>query len=312
MKILAWAGTIPILTPSVSLFTLRAAKALDYTRTVFRAPSPKPRPIRLEAYMRYVRGILLLVVCLIISLAAAGQQLNKRLTNKDVVDLVSLGIADDIVIQKIQIAEATDFDTSIPGLKALKEAKVSDGIIRIMLNPHPAPTSAAPVVAPSTNDSGIPQEVGVYVVLKGTPTEMEPELVGWQTGGVMKSFATQGLTKGHTNGKVMKPKSAVQGTTPFEFIIKTPEGTSATEYQLLKLDEKDNRREFRAMTGGIIHASGGAEKNAVEFTPEKIAGRTWRIKLTNLKKGEYGFLPPGVSSQSISSSGKIYTFGVME
>jgi hypothetical protein len=261
--------------------------------------------------MRCVRGILPLVVCLIVSLTA-GQQLNKRMTNKDVIDLVGLGIADDIVIQKIQSAEGTDFDTSISGLKALKEAKVSDGIIRVMVNPHPAPTTAAPVVAPATNDSGIPQEVGVYVVLKGVPTEMEPELVGWQTGGVMKSFATQGLTKGHTNGKVMKPKSAVQGTNPFEFIIKTPEGTSATEYQLLKLDEKDNRREFRAMTGGIIHASGGAEKNAIGFTPEKIASRTWRIKLADLKKGEYGFLPPGVSSQSISSSGKIYTFGVME
>jgi len=66
------------------------------------------------------------------------------------------------------------------------------------------------------------------------------------------------------------------------------------------------------MTGGVIHASEGAEKNAVEFTSEKIASRTWRIKLADLKKGEYGFLPPGVSSQSLSSSGKIYTFGVME
>jgi hypothetical protein len=105
----------------------------------------------------------------------------------------------------------------------------------------------------------------------------------------------------------MKPKSSVQAVNPFEFIIKAQEGTSATEYQLLKLDEKGNRREFRASTGGIIHASGGAEKNALEFTPEKIAPRTWRIKLADLKKGEYGFLPPGVSSQSISSSGKIYT-----
>jgi hypothetical protein len=100
-----------------------------------------------------------------------------------------------------------------------------------MINPHPAPAvSAAPVVAPATSDAGIPQDAGVYLVLKGVVTEMEPEVVGWQTGGVMKSFATQGLTKGHTNGKIMKPKS----------------------------------------------------------------------------------VPPGVSSQSISSSGKIYTFGVME
>jgi hypothetical protein len=49
------------------------------------------------------------------------------------------------------------------------------------------------------------------------------------------------------------------------FIIKTPEGTSATEYQLLQLCERENRREFRAMTGGVIHSSGGAERNALSF-----------------------------------------------
>jgi hypothetical protein len=263
--------------------------------------------------MRHSRIIGVAVVCVLAASLCSGQQLAKKMSNQDVIDMVSLGLSDDVVIDKIHGAGATDFDTIIDALKTLKADKVSDAVIRAMINPHLAPAvSAAPVVAPATSDAGIPQDAGVYLVLKGAVTEMEPEVVGWQTGGVMKSFATQGLTKGHTNGKIMKPKSAVQGTNPFEFIIKAPEGTSATEYQLLRLDEKGNRREFRAMTGGIIHASGGAEKNALEFTPEKIASRTWRVKLANLKKGEYGFLPPGVSSQSISSSGKIYTFGVME
>ena len=93
----------------------------------------------------------------------------------------------------------------------------------------------------------MPQEVGVYIMLKGTVTEVEPEVVGWQSGGALKSFATQGLTKGHINGKIMRPKSALQLTNPVEFIIRTPEGTSATEYQLLKFDEKGNRREFRPL-----------------------------------------------------------------
>ena len=263
--------------------------------------------------MRRVRIVTMALMCVLTATLCVGQQLSKKISNQDVLDMVSLGLSDDVVIDKIHGGGETDFDTSIAGLKGLKAAKVSDAVIRAMINPHPAPAvSAAPVVAPATNDAGIPQDAGVYIVLKGVVTEMEPEVVGWQTGGVMKSIATQGLTKGHTNGKIMKPKSAIQSPNPFEFIIKAPEGTSVTEYQLLKLDEKGNRREFRAMTGGIIHASEGAEKNAVEFTSEKIASRTWRIKLADLKKGEYGFLPPGVSSQSLSSSGKIYTFGVME
>jgi len=66
-----------------------------------------------------------------------------------------------------------------------------------MINPHPAPAvSAAPVVAPATNDAGIPQDAGVYILLKGVVTEMESEVVGWQTGGVMKSIATQGSDQG--------------------------------------------------------------------------------------------------------------------
>ncbi len=263
--------------------------------------------------MRHVRIVIVMLVCVMAASVCLGQTLSKKMTNQDVIDMVSLGLSDDVVIDKIHSGGDTDFNTSVDGLKALKAAKVSDAVIRAMINPHPpAAVSTAPAVPPATSDAGIPQDVGVYIVAKGEVKEVEPEVVGWQTGGVMKSIATQGLTKGHTNGKVMGPKSAIQAPNPFEFIIKAPEGTSVTEYQLLKLDEKGNRREFRAMTGGIIHASEGAEKNAVPFTSEKIASRTWRIKLTDLKKGEYGFLPPGVSSQSISSAGKIYTFGVME
>jgi len=37
--------------------------------------------------------------------------------------------------------------------------------------------------------------IGVYIVIKGKPIEIEPEIVNWQTGGVLKSTATLGLLK---------------------------------------------------------------------------------------------------------------------
>ena len=83
-----------------------------------------------------------------------------------------------------------------------------------------------------------------------------------------------------------------------------------TEYQLLHLHTKDNRREFRAVTGGVIHQSGGAVRDSLSFEPRKIADRTWRIRLDHLSNGEYGLLPPGISSASISASGKMFTFSV--
>lgn len=250
----------------------------------------------------------------LLTLVALGgaQQLTKKMNNQDVLDMASLGLSDDVIVDKIHTAPETDFNTNLDALKALKAAKVSDAVIRAMINPHPAMPQASAAAPAAANGPGMPEDIGVYLILRGKLTEVEPEVVGWQSGGFMKSMATGGLTKGHVNGKIMKPKSALQATNPFEFIIKTPEGTSVTEYQLLKLDEKSDRREFRAMTGGIIHASGGAEKNAIQFTPEKIGPRLWRVKIADLQKGEYGFLPPGVNSASISSSGKIYSFSAVE
>jgi hypothetical protein len=281
--------------------------------------------------MRRRRLALVLLSLLLTTSLCAAQQLSKKMTNKDIIELAGLGIPDDVIIDKIQTAGATAFDTSVAGLKALKEAKVSNDVIRAMINPHAAPASASSAPAPAAAAEeatapaepevsappppmigGLPKEVGVYVLAKGRVKEVEPELVGWQTGGVLKTIGTLGLDKGHVNGKVANPKSPLQLPSPLVFIIKTPEGTSATEYQLLHLDVKQNRREFRAMTGGVVHSSGGAERNATSFEPHKVGDRVWRIDLTNLPRGEYGFLPPGVSSASISSSGKIYSFGVAE
>lgn len=254
-----------------------------------------------------------LLIGLLITSLCSAQQLSQRLTNQDVIDMVALGLSDELVLEKIHAVDSTDFDTSVKGLRALKAGKVSDLVIRAMINPHstPAAGGSANSLVSSVHDTGVlPEEVGVYFTRNGQLIQMEPEIVGWKTGGVMKQYATLGIDKQHINGKVMKPRSAVQLSSPIEFFIRTPEGTSATEYQLLRLYEKANRREFRAFTGGVYHASAGAERTAVTFTPEKVSSRTWRIRLSSLERGEYGFLPPGVAASSIAASGKIYAFGV--
>ena len=49
---------------------------------------------------------------------------------------------------------------------------------------------------------------------------------------------------------------------------------------------------------------------AIAFKHEKVASRSYSIKLAKLDPGEYGFLPPGISATSVGASGKMYTFGV--
>jgi hypothetical protein len=95
-------------------------------------------------------------------------------------------------------------------------------------------------------------------------------------------------------------------------MIVTPEGVAITEYQLIKLNQNDDDREFRTMTGGVFHSKGGATKDMVPFESQKVASRTFTITLTRTKAGEYGFLPPGALTQASAAStlGKMYTFSV--
>lgn len=67
-----------------------------------------------------------------------------KMRNADVIALVGLGLSDDVVIDKIHAAKSTDFDTSVAGLKSLKDAKVSDSVIRAMINPAAQTNSANP------------------------------------------------------------------------------------------------------------------------------------------------------------------------
>jgi hypothetical protein len=98
-----------------------------------------------------------------------------------------------------------------------------------------------------------------------------------------------------------------------EFYFHCAEGGSATEYQLLHFWEKADRREFLAVTGGVLHASGGAKDNVTPFEYEKVAPRVYKIKVPRLGIGEYGFLAPGaVASANAASQGKIYTFQIIE
>jgi hypothetical protein len=95
-------------------------------------------------------------------------------------------------------------------------------------------------------------------------------------------------------------------------MIVTPDGVSITEYQLIKLNQNSDNREFRTMTGGIFHAKGGATRDVLPFESQKVASRTFTITLTATKAGEYGFLPPGVLTQvsGAATLGKMYTFSV--
>jgi hypothetical protein len=175
--------------------------------------------------------------------------------------------------------------------------------------PSATPAATPAVVTPPVD------EVGVYFKNKDDKwIEISPEVVNWKSGGFLKTLATDGLVKGDVNGHLEGKTSRNALNTPLDFLIYTPEGVAITEYQLLRLRESGNSREFRSVTGGVVHSSGGAKRDVVEFESKKIAPRMYEIALGNgVKTGDYGFLPPGaMSSSNLASAGKIYTFHIIE
>lgn len=262
---------------------------------------------------KHLLQLALIALCPIL---AAQQAMN----NDSVVKLVKAGLSDDIIITTINSSPGS-YDTTANGIIALKEAGASDKVISAVLTKATgaAPGAAAtPSGTAATAVAGLPAgitDVGVYYKDKtGAWQAMFPEIVNFKTGGVLKSFATGGIVKGDVNGHVNGPKGKYDVTFPITLAVYVPEGTDITEYQLLRLRTNSDSREFRSVTGGVMHVSGGATRDMVEYQPQKIADRVYQITLLpGLGKGEYGLLPPGAyGSSNMGSNGKIYTLSVLE
>lgn len=272
------------------------------------------------------------LLSVVLACSAWGQQMSHRLNNQDIVDMTAMGLSEDVIIAKIRSAprpEDLSFDTGVSGLKALKAAHVSDAVIKVMINPAPPPPVAAatPATAPAPADPNLPpQEVGVYWKDGYRFMRVEGEIVSQaKVGGRAGSYFTYGLRSEHWDAYINNPTSRnrVRDRRPL-FYLYVPDGASASDFILLKLQKKGNRREFQIGSfGGITGGKSGVKRDKeVEFKSEHVAMRTYRITLEgDLKPGEYGFFM-GTGQQAMMSSatvgsssggaasGRIYDFTV--
>jgi len=261
-----------------------------------------------------MRGILLAcaLILVFVSPVVRGQE---PLTNDAVVKLAKAGLSEDVILGMVKLQPAK-YSLGLDDVIALKKAGVSDKVIAAMVERAQGGGGAKPAQPASSAASapaGTPNEIGVYYKKNDKWEEMLPEVVNWKTGGVLKNRLTAGMVKGDVNGRINGPNSRNSVKTPLEFLIYAPEGTAITEYQLLRLRAQRDAREFRTVTGGVLHVSGGVTRDLVPFEGKKIASRTYVITLPNLGAAEYGFLPPeAVALSKGASIGKMYTFRVLE
>lgn len=261
---------------------------------------------------------------------AAAQESSKRLTNQDVISMTSLGLSDDVIIAKIRSVSGSDglnFDTSVDGLKSLKEAKVSDAVVKTMINPALPPTVVVAGV-PMTPDPNLPPpEVGVY--WKDGPTfslVQGKTLTQEKVGGRAASIFTNGIRSEHWDAVVEGPTSGnlVKDRRPI-FYFYVPDGDTAADYVLLSLEKKSDHREFQVGSfGGITGGKAGIKKEKqISFRAEHAGIRVYKVTLdSDLKPGEYAFFlgtgaqsnmsggDLGASRSGGNATGKVYDFSI--
>ena len=232
------------------------------------------------------------------------------MTNDSVIKMAKAGLSEDIIIGSVN-GQPGQYKTSADDLIALKTAGVSDKVIAAMINKSSGGGgAAAPAPAAAAAGAGPVSEVGVYFKKSDTWADLPPEVVNFKTGGVLKTIGTAGIVKGDVNGHLNGEHSPNGLKTPIDILVYTPEGTNVSEYQLLRLHAQKDSREFRTVTGGVLHVSGGATRDMIPFESKKIAPRTYEIVVPNLGPGEYGLLPP--SAADSTRIGKLYSFQIIE
>jgi hypothetical protein len=254
---------------------------------------------------------LLAALFLLLASTAWSQQLGKRITNKDVIDMTAVGLSDDLIIAKIRGAAAggtLQFDTSVDGLKELKAAKVSDEVIKVMINPAPPAAQVVVAATPITNDPSLPPpEVGVYWKNANAFILIDGQAISQaKVGGKAGSMFSYGLRNEHWDAYLNGPqsKNVINDRQPI-FYLYVPDGTSSSDFVLISLEKKGDRREFQIGSfGGITGGKSGVKRDKeVAFTAEHAGIRTYKIKLdVAMKPGEYAFFM-GTGQQATMAGG---------
>ena len=243
------------------------------------------------------------------------------MTDSDVIALAQAGISDDIIVEKIHAAPATDFDTGVDGLKALQAAHISSAVIRAMINSHAAGrVSSANTSTPGSNsdDPDAVHPPGVYMYATSSGGHNLTELRRAKLKQVKdKGAYLSGLTYGIKKYKVLSVFDGANAPiktrdpNPAFYLYIPPDnssfgGNSVTpnQFTLVKLNQKSDSREIVAGSGSIWGSSMGTDDKATHgVTVDQVKPGIYKLSLLRpLPPGQYAF------SQN---AGVFYDFGIL-
>ncbi len=243
----------------------------------------------------------------------------RELDNDAVIRMTKADVGDSIILQAVRTQQG-NYRTGPDDLIALKTAGVSERVISAMLarnsgmaqhaaRPDPSKPIEVTPLSPEVDDPGV-----YWKNKQGQWEPLSPELVKYRSGGATKSVLTRGIVRPDRNGKVSGPKSSLSIPPGTEMLILAPRQADPVEYIVLRFREKSDRREFRVESGGLFRTETGSERDQLDIPIRKVSTRIFAFTVpADLKKGEYGVLPPGSASASgISFAGKMYTFAIRD
>jgi hypothetical protein len=272
----------------------------------------------------------ILYVAVLVGILAMGLLGQQQLNNQAIIQLHNAGLTDETILHMID-SQPGQYSTGVKDVIALKQAGISEKVIRALLNKAvsaPASAAATPSAAGATPVPGAAASPSPSPRASATPAAkpsltdvfykkgdgwvaIQPEPVSWKSGGILKSVATVGVKKRDINGTLTGGTSKDKIKSPAEFVLYIPGGVDIREYQLLRLHPHESVREFRAAIGDDFHVSGG--RDLVPFDAKAVARRGFLITLKDLSPGEYGWVPPEAAlsvHDATAPPGKIYTFAV--
>jgi hypothetical protein len=235
-----------------------------------------------------------LFVC-VATVFANPEDAPRPLTNDDVVNLIRAGFAEPVVVQAVQ-TNPSRFDLSGEALASLRAAGVGEAVIAAMSGDRSQPEPLRLL------------EPGVYVKRSDAYAIVEAEPIVWKT---QASAPAGDFTRLILAGNLDHRNSRMALRLPAELLIVAPPGVSSAGWQLLRADEKQDSREFRAeaaLRGGVLLGLSG--RTTVPATLDKTFDLGVRVLLGSVRKGEYGLIPPGSVQSGAAAQGRIYTFSI--
>lgn len=235
----------------------------------------------------------------------------ETLTSDAIVSLSQAGVGDAAIIAKI-VHSDTRFDLSTEQLIALRKQGVSGPVLAAMMG---GATPAAAQFSTTSADPMVPHPSGVYLIVDESAPRVqriEPTVTNQaKTGGIIGYALTSGIASMSVKAVIQNASARVKaprGRPVFYFFFDESNavgpqlgtwasGTAAqvtapSEFTLIRLSQKDGRREARVGSMNIGGAKTGVmDKDRIPFDFELVRPGVFKVTPSSiLDTGEYGFI----------------------